>query len=122
MKQSRKIFDDYNKDICGVIPRDLAATSWCDGGISQIASVINNVNMYNDMHCTANKQNNVHSAVKKPADLSKTFRILKKIQGIYTVSHLPTKSCLLKRIISGKFQELQASRDLQLAHNKKSSD
>lgn len=71
------------------------------------------------MYCTANKQNNAHSAVEQPDDLSKTFRILNKIQGIYTASRLQTKSHPLKRIIAWKFQKLQASRDLRLAHNKK---
>ena len=52
------------------------------------------------MYCTANKQNNAHSAVEQPDDLSKTFRILNKIQGIYTASRLQTKSHPLKRIIA----------------------
>ena len=77
------------------------------------------IGLYHNNRIIANKQNNARSVVEQPADLSKTFKMLKCIQKEYTVSNLPTKSHPLKHIIVDNFNKLQRDGKLRLAANKK---
>ena len=119
VKQSRQEYDGYNEEECGTIPKELSAVSWCDGDLSQIASVIEDLPLFQENKITANKQNNARSGVEQPADLTKTFKILKRIQQEYTVSNIPIKSHPLKRIIHKQFDKLSSEGRLRLPSNKR---
>ena len=75
--------------------------------------------MYQDNRIVGNKQNNARSGVEQPADLTKTFKILKRIQSEYTVSNVPVKCHPLKRIIVEEFNKLCRVGQLRLASNKR---
>ena len=66
--------------------------SWCDGDVSQIASIVDDLPLFHENKITSNKQNNARSGKEQPADLTKKFKILKRIQQEYTVSNIPIKS------------------------------
>ena len=119
IKKSRQEYDGCNENECGLIPRDLTAVSWCDGDLAQIGSIVNDLSLFDENRIIGNKQNNARSGVEQPADLSKSFKILKRMQQEHTVSHLSVSSHPLKRIIVEEFERLTRSGELRFATNKK---
>ena len=80
------------------IPEDLRAISWCDGDLAQIENVVSDesLQIYSMNMICANKQNAARSGVEQAADLTKTFKIMHKLQSEITVSHVPIKNHPLK--------------------------
>ena len=105
------------------IPEDLRAVSWCDGDLAQIDNIVSNksLQIYSTNTICANKQSAVRSGVEQPADLTKTFKIMHKLQSEVTVSHVLIKNHPLKRMIHQQLKVLTFVGKLVLKPTKKNT-
>ena len=69
----------------------------------------------------ANKQNAARSGVEQAADLTRTFKIMKRLQESVSCIHVPSTNNPLKRIMISKFEQLTRCGRLGLKPIKKDS-
>ena len=79
---SRSKYDSFTHDGITQIPDALTALSWCDGGTSQIANIVEDIDVYIANKIIANKQSAARSGTEQAADLCKVFPCLKKLDKI----------------------------------------
>ena len=105
------------------IPHNLKAVSWCDGDLAQIENIVStdSLNKYKENMICANKQNAARSGVEQAADLTRTFKIMKRLQETVSCIDIPMINHPLKRIMMTKFEQLTRSGRLGLKPMKKDS-
>ena len=88
------------------IPHNLKAVSWCDGHLAQIENIVStdSLNKYKENMICANKQNAACSGVEQAADLTRTFKIMKRLQETVSCIDVPMINHPLKRIMMTKFE------------------
>ena len=103
------------------IPQKLKAVSWCDGDLAQIENIVSKESLkkYKDNLIIANKKNAACSGLEQAADLTRTFKIMKKLQSTTSTSDISLINNPLKRILVEKFKQLEASYRLRLIKNHK---
>jgi hypothetical protein len=77
-------FDGWQKE--DPIPDANGAVSWCDGDLSQIATIVTeeSLEIYCKHKICANKQNAARSAAEQPADLTRVFKLMHRLIGLTT--------------------------------------
>ena len=55
IQSTRKKHDGFFNEINLPIPEDLTAASWCDGDIAQVASIVDDLEIFNKNKIIANK-------------------------------------------------------------------
>lgn len=106
ISETRKTYDQFDDTDDKNIPNNLTAAGWCDGDLAQIASIVNDIEKFCEHKVVANKQAASRSGTEQAADLTKCFKMIRKLQGVYTVSHLPAHLHPLKRAIQTAFDDL----------------
>ena len=119
IQRSRTDFDEYVDST--PIPNTLTASSWCDGDIKQIQSIVSDDNILNSIKTIASKHNAARSGGEQPCDRSDTFKLVNKLQSQYTCNDLPADRHPMKRIVAKKFDSLIRDGKLRLVANKKNS-
>ena len=104
INDSRKEYDDFDSTAGTNIPSTLTAVSWCDGDLSEIASIVGDVTNFSENKIIANKQNAARSGVEQPADLAKVFKLLKKTLDESSVKNLHADRHAMKRKITNAFE------------------
>ena len=74
---SRSKYDSFTNDGITQIPDALTAVSWCDGDISQIANIVENIDVYTASKIIASKQSAACSGTEQAAGLCKIFPCVK---------------------------------------------
>ena len=65
--------------------------------ITQIESIINDIESYNDLKVAANKHNPARSGSEQPCDKNKTFKLVNKLQRECTCSDIPAARHPIKK-------------------------
>lgn len=100
---TRKEFCKFNVDAGTAIPVEDTAVSWCDGDLSEVASIASNVDKFVENKIICNKQNAARSGVEQPADLAKVFSSLKYSVNRLTAKDKSMDTHLMKRRITEAF-------------------
>ena len=97
--------------------------SWCDGDLAQIENNISadSLQVHSENMITAAKQNAATSGTAQLADLTKSFKQMQSLQRSYSVSDVPIKRHLMKKIIIHRLKDQQDKQKLALKPTKKSS-
>ena len=113
-------------DFCGwiegtPIPETLQAVSWCDGDLPQIENIVSDdsLQIYEDNLITENKKNSARSGTEQAADLTRTFKMMHKLQRTHTVSNLPYQRHPMKCMIHNALRRLFYDKRLSLKPTKK---
>ena len=118
VNDTRNKYDSFLHDGITPIPDALTAVSWCDGDISQIANIVEDIDVYTSNKIIANKQSAARSGTEHAADLCKVFPCLKKMDKIYTVSDIPVEQHPMKRLLLHTFHKLSQTKKICLKSNK----
>ena len=98
IKKCREEYDDFSSNtFTPDIPDKLTSSSWCDGDIKQIESIVNDIDGYNNLKVAANKHNPARSGSEQPCDKTKTFKLVNKLQTEYTCSDVPAARHPMKK-------------------------
>ena len=104
------------------IPEDSTASSWYDGDITLVTSILmklkfNVIEVFHNNKVITKKHNKSRIGVDQAADAAEVFLMLKKLEDTYTVSDLPTERCPIKRIVQQKFIKLYQEQRLDFKAN-----
>lgn len=81
IKKLRVEYDNFNNGVSNLpIPDDLTVSSWCDGDLEQIRSIVNDLEEYERNKVIGNKHSASRSGTEQGSDLTKTFMLLKRMQ------------------------------------------
>lgn len=118
LHMSRMEFDGFTPEGNAPIPDRLTGSSWQDGDLAQIASIVKDISVFDDCKLIANKQSAARSGTEQAADLCRVFPLLKRLKK-YTVSDLPSDRSPMKSIVKRTFTKLERESKLCLIGNKK---
>ena len=80
IQSTRKEYDDFFNESNPPISEDSTAASWCDGCIAQVASIVDDLEIFNKNKTIANKHSTSRTRVEQAPDTSKVFLMLKKLE------------------------------------------
>ena len=80
IQSTRKTYDGFFNEINLSIPEDLSAASWYDGNIAQVASIVDDLEIFNKNKTIANKHSTSRTRVEQAPDTSTVFLMLKKLE------------------------------------------
>ena len=81
-----RLREEYGNYSGGKIPDEMTASSWHDGGIKQLQSIVNAVDEYKEMKISTSKHNLAQSGTKRPCDKSHAFKLVNRLQKDYIIS------------------------------------
>ena len=116
IKNIRRVL--YQHDINTPIPDELSAVAWCDGALTQLASITNESQQIDDAanKISTCKHSAARTAVEQAADCCPIFRSIKKISKSITREDVPHLG--LQRIVENEFRRLENKGILKLASKK----
>ena len=88
---SEKKFDEFDSTLNDRVLDQLTVASWCDGDLAQVASIIDDLSVFDEHKIIANKQSASRSGVEQAADAARVFPILKKLSNTVTVSDISSE-------------------------------
>jgi hypothetical protein len=118
--QQRKKYCYFNINEGEEIPDEFSAVAWCDGDLSQIYAIVNDVNQFTENKIIPNKQNAARSGVEQPADLCRVFKGIKSEISSQSVKHIPADRCPMKKLVMIIFDR-QELKSLTSKPNKKNA-
>ena len=121
IQSTRNKYDGFFNEYNLPIPEDLTAASWCDGDIAQVASIVDDLEIFNKNKIIANKHSASRTGVEQAADTSKVFHMLENLEDTYTVSDLTVDRCPMKKNCSAGICEITRRAKIGFKANKKKS-
>ena len=116
INEMRKTIHDFDVEAGATIPEELTAVSWCDGDMSQVASIANDHALLPENKIIANKQNAARTGVEQAADLTKVFPAFHNGSDTMTLSEVDASYHPMKKLITKMFKE--KLKDLNLPERK----
>jgi hypothetical protein len=116
---SRRQHDNWTEGM--PIPSSLTAVHWCDGDSAQLRTIVEEetLDTFASLNIIANKQHAARTGTEQAADLTKTFKIMHRMQSSVTVQgerHLP-----LKQNLETEFNQLYTEGILRLPPKKRNA-